>query len=141
MKNFIFQSHHYLAYVALLLLIFATFNGIFGYFGKRDFKKFDQQINLFTMISLHTMLLLGIALLFVDLSYVDLNTIMSNPESRKMFVEHPFVNIIGVVLATIGNAQAKRKLLSRNKYKVTMLYFGAAFVLILSRIPFDRLFG
>jgi hypothetical protein len=55
-------------------------------------------------------------------------------------VEHPFMNIIAAVLVTIGNAKSKKAIGNGRKFKVSMIFFGLALILILSRLPFEKLF-
>jgi hypothetical protein len=96
------------------------------------------------LISCHTMLLLGLILLAVspiaEVAFADMGAAMKDSVLRKAVVEHPFTNIIAVVLATIGNAKSKKAIGNGRKFKVSMIFFGLALVLILSRLPFEKLF-
>jgi hypothetical protein len=46
-----------------------------------------------------------------------------------------------VVLATIGNAKSKKALGNGRKFKVSFIFYGLALLLILSRLPFEKLFS
>jgi uncharacterized membrane protein len=139
MYSIIQPIHSYLAFVALFLLGFATINGIWGSNSEKAFEAKDANINKFALIATHTMFLLGLILLFVSpiaqSAFSDMKTAMKDSDVRKAIIEHPFVNIIAVILVTIGNARVKRAIGNGRKFKQTAIFFGLALLLILSRIP------
>jgi uncharacterized membrane protein YozB (DUF420 family) len=110
------------------------------------FTEADRKAGLFFMISLHTQLLIGLVLYFF-LSPIttgalsDFGAAMKDPATRLLAVEHISVNIIAVVLATINNAKNKKAIADAAKHKNALLFTLAALVLILSRIPWSRLFA
>ncbi|MGL4631381.1 MAG: hypothetical protein ACRCVT_09260 [Leadbetterella sp.] len=142
--NIILPCHHYIAFLSILLLAFATINGLLGSRSEKIFANADRKINLFALISTHTMFLLGIILLIVSpvakLAFSDMAVAMKDATVRKMIIEHPTTNIIAVVLATIGNAKSKNGFSHGAKFKSTMIFFGLALLLILSRLPYDKIF-
>lgn len=144
MYEIVLKLHHYLAFVALILLAYATINGIIGMTSNKMFDESHRKVNSFALIATHTMLLLGIILLFVSpiaqMAFSDMGAAMKDSAVRKAIIEHPFTNIIAVILATIGNAKAKKAIGHGKKYKITAIYFGLALLLILSRLPFEKLF-
>jgi hypothetical protein len=144
MYSTILMLHHYIAFIAILLLAYATINGAIGANSEKVFEEYHRKINVFALISCHTMLLLGLILLAVspiaEVAFADMGAAMKDSVLRKAVVEHPFTNIIAVVLATIGNAKSKKAIGNGRKFKVSMIFFGLALVLILSRLPFEKLF-
>ena len=144
MYSIILQAHHWIAFIALALLAYATINGAIGSNSEKVFEDSHRKINLFALISTHTMLLLGIVLLIISpvaqTAFADMGAAMKDGAVRKAVVEHPTMNIIAAVLVTIGNAKSKKAVGNGRKFKVSMIYFGLALILILSRLPFDRLF-
>jgi hypothetical protein len=97
------------------------------------------------MISLHTQLLIGLALYFffspITLAALaDFGAAMKNPEMRLVAVEHVSMNIIAIVLATINNAKNKKAIADAAKHKNALIFTIVALVLILSRIPWNLLF-
>jgi hypothetical protein len=144
MYQVILNLHHYISFAALILLAFATINGIIGTNSEKMFDDFHRKINLFALISVHTMLLLGIVLLFVSplaqSTFADMKAAMKDATLRKAIIEHPFTNVIAVVLATVGNAKSKSAIVNGKKFKYSMIFFGLALVLILSRLPYDKIF-
>jgi hypothetical protein len=139
MYSIIQPIHSYLAFAALFLLGFATINGILGSNSEKAFEPKDANINKFALIATHTMFLLGLILLFVSpvaqTAFADMKAAMKDSNVRKAIIEHPFVNIIAVILVTIGNARVKRAIGNGRKFKQTAIFFGIALLLILSRIP------
>lgn len=144
MYSIILQAHHWIAFISLALLAFATINGAIGSNSEKIFEDSHRKINVFALVSTHIMLLLGIILLIISPiaqnAFADMGTAMKDASTRKAIIEHPFTNIIAVVLATIGNAKSKKAVGNGRKFKVSMIYFGLALVLILSRLPYDRIF-
>jgi uncharacterized membrane protein YozB (DUF420 family) len=111
-----------------------------------EFTDTDRKAGLFFMISLHTQLLIGLVLYFflspiTTGAFADFGAAMKDPATRLLAVEHISVNIIAVVLATINNAKNKKAIADAAKHKNALLFTLAALVLILSRIPWSRLFA
>ncbi len=140
MQSILITIHHYLAFVVIILLAIATVNGIKGNSGENMFEDKHRKINLFALIGTHTMLLLGLVLMFMALSNVDMGSIMKDAAARKAYIEHPTVGILAAILVTIGNAKSKKSIGNGKKFKATMIFFGLALVLVLSRLPWEKLF-
>lgn len=144
MYNIILQLHHYIAFIAIILLAYATVNGILGTTSNKAFEDSHRKINTFALIATHTQLLLGIILLVVSplaqTAFGDMAVSMKDAVLRKAVIEHPTTNIIAAVLVTIGNAKSKRAVGNGRKFKLTMIFFGLGLLLILSRLPYDKLF-
>lgn len=145
MYSVILTIHSYLAFVALALLAAATINGIIGSTSEKSFEASHLKINKFALIATHTMFLLGLILLFVSpnvqSAFSNMKGTMSNSVNRGAYIEHPTINLIAVVLVTIGNARVKRAVGNGRKFKQTAIFFGLALVLILSRIPWSTWLG
>jgi hypothetical protein len=145
MYSIILPIHSYLAFAALFLLGFATINGIIGSTSETSFEEKHTKVNKFALIATHTMFLLGLILLFVSpgaqASFADMKLTMKDSILRKTYIEHPTINLIAVVLVTIGNARVKRAVGNGRKFKQTAIFFGLALVLILSRIPWSTWLG
>ena len=134
--------HSYWAYLVLFVLLLATINALYKFFGKKEFGANDFRINLFTLIVSHIQLLIGLILYFVSprlslFSELGMGEVMKDSVNRLYLVEHPTINIIAVVLITIGYSKHKKKLTSTPKFKTIVLFYTIAFVLFLSRIPWD----
>lgn len=109
------------------------------------FTESDRKAGLFFMISLHTQLLIGLALYFflspiTAAALVDFGAAMKDPSTRLIAVEHITVNILAIVLATVNNAKNKKAIADAAKHKNALIFTAIALVLILSRIPWKLLF-
>ena len=135
--------HSYLAYVVLAILIITVANAIIGLVGNKDFTLGkDMRISLFALILSHIQLLVGLVLYFVSAS--GLNAIQSlgmgglNSVARLLAVEHPLINIVAVVLVTIGWSKHKKVMEANKKFKKIAIFYGLGLLLILSRIPWTQ---
>lgn len=134
--------HSYWAYLVLLILALVVINAILGYFGKRKFTDKDLRISLFGLIVTHIQLLVGVILYFVSplfkiWSAGGMKTVMKDPYLRMMLVEHPMMNVLGVVLITIGWSLHKKQRTDQRKFGKIALFYTLGLIFILSRIPWD----
>ncbi|WP_310378789.1 hypothetical protein [Flavobacterium sp.] len=135
MYDFIQKFHSGWAYVALLLLIIGVANSLFGMFSKKEFTTRDRKIVLFGLIATHIQLLAGLILYFVSpLGLASLGQ-MADKALRLTSLEHPLINIIAIVLITIGWSKHKKQVTSESKFKTLSLFYGLGLLFILSRIP------
>lgn len=140
MYEIIKQIHSGWAYLALLLLVIAVVNSIIGLFSKKEFTEKDRKIALFALAAIHTQLLIGFIIYFIsDLGFTSLGE-MKNAAVRLTSLEHPLINIIGIVLITIGWSKHKKLTVSESKFKTFSIYYGLGLALILSRIPWNLWF-
>jgi len=141
MYNIVKTLHSYWAFLVLLILIFTTINALIKLIGKKEFHAKDFRLTLFALIVSHIQLLIGFVLYFVSPRFElwgELGSkVMSNPLARLYLVEHPLMNIIAVVLVTIGYSKCKKKLTSNSKFKVIAIFYAIALILFLSRIPWN----
>ncbi len=135
--------HSYLAYVVLLVLILAVINAISGLVGNRMFTLHkDFRLSLFALILSHLQLVLGLIVYFVSTSGFKAIQLLGmsglNAPARLLAVEHPFTNILAIVLITIGWSRHKKFLEGKKKFKTIALFYGLGLLLILSRIPWGQ---
>ncbi|CAD0001111.1 MULTISPECIES: hypothetical protein [Flavobacterium] len=140
MYHFIQKLHSGWAYLALLLLLVAVVNAILGFTSKKEFTARDRKIALFALIGTHTQLLIGLILYFVSPLGKDSLGQMSNAALRLTSLEHPLINIIAIILITIGWSKHKKLINSEAKFKTFSIFYGIGLVLILSRIPWNLWF-
>ena len=138
--------HSYWAYLVLLVLVLATFNALFKFFGNKEFDEKDFRISLFALITMHIQLLIGIVLFFLKdyfstISEVGgMGEVMKNSALRNLIVEHPTSMIIAVALVTIGYSKHKKKLVSKPKFKMLAIFYTIALALVLYMIPWNLWF-
>jgi heme A synthase len=134
--------HSYWAYLVLLVLVLATANALFKFFANKEYDPKDFRISLFSLITMHIQLLMGMILYFTK-GYFDENSIaevMKNDSLRKLAVEHPTTMIIAVALVTIGYSKHKKKLVSKPKFKMLAIFYSIALALVLYMIPWNLWF-
>lgn len=137
--------HSYWAYLTLIMIVIASLNALFKFFGNKEFHPMDFRISLFTLIVTHIQLLLGIILFFAAdyismISEMGMKTVMGNPVLRSNIVEHPLMMIIAVVLITVGYSKHKKKLTSKPKFKMLAIFYTLALVCVLAKIPWKTWF-
>ena len=132
MDKILFQAHSGWRFIVLILLVIAIITAFAGWFGKKDYTNGNRKLNLFTLISSHIQLLIGLALYFFS-PFVKLNDMggaMKDPTSRFWTVEHGIIMIIAVVLITIGHSKSKKTLNDTDKHKKIAIFFTIALALI-----------
>lgn len=136
------HAHSYIAYLALILLIVASINAIIGMTSKKEFKDGDRKLSLLALIFTHTQLLVGLILYFnspnVRIFDSPMGEIMKDSTLRLYAIEHPLINIIAVILITIGFSKHKKAATSHAKFKSIAIMFALGTILILSRIPWNN---
>jgi len=140
--------HSYLAYVVLAILFIAVANAVLGLIGNKMFTmEKDLRISLFALILSHIQLLIGLVLYFVTTSgfkaiqLVGMEGVTSNPAARLLALEHPLINIVAVILITIGWSRHKKFLEGSKKFRSIAIFYGLGLLLILSRIPWGQWFN
>lgn len=140
MYNFIQKFHSGWAYLAVLVLVIAVVNSFIGKSSQKEFTAKDRKIALFALIGTHIQLLVGLALYFLSPLGSAVFGQMKNEAYRLTSLEHPLVNIIAIVLITMGWSKHKNATASEGKFKSIAIFYGLGLVLILSRIPWNLWF-
>ncbi|PCJ95389.1 MAG: hypothetical protein COA50_09290 [Flavobacteriaceae bacterium] len=145
MYETILNLHSYLAYAVLAILILAVANAILGLKGDKMFTmEKDLRLSLFTLILSHIQLLVGLILFFVSpngLSAIKQSGMGGlSSAARLLAVEHPFINIIAIVLITIGWSKHKKIMEAAKKFKTIAIFYGLGLLCLLSRLPWDQWF-
>jgi len=140
MYTFIQKFHSGWAYLAIVLLVFAVVNSFIGKTSRKEFTAKDRKIALFALIGVHLQLLVGFILYFVSPLGAASFGQMSDKALRLTSLEHPLINIIAIVLITIGWSKHKKAIESAAKFKSIALFYAIGLVLILSRIPWSLWF-
>ena len=139
MYDIIKNTHSYWAYLVLAILIIAVINAIFGLISKKEYSAKDLRIALFGLIIAHIQFLIGLVLYFVS-PYFEMwshGGVMGDAAKRLYLVEHPAINIITIVLITVGFSKHKKKDSSASNFKTIFIFYLIGLILLLSRIPWD----
>jgi len=129
-----------LAYLALLALILVIVWALIGSLSGREFQENDRKIALIALILSHLQLLIGLILYFVSPKGFPMLTGggAMDAAARLTALEHPLINIVAIVLITIGYSRAKRLETSKGKFRSIYMLYAVGLVLILSRIPWQN---
>jgi len=130
--NEIFKiAHSGWRYVVFLLLVIAVVKALSGWLGNKTYSEGDRKLNVFTLISAHIQLLLGLAVYFINGWYrVDSSIAMG----RYWKMEHISMMLIAIILITVGNAKSKKGADSLAKHRTISIFFGLALILIIVAI-------
>ena len=143
MYEFIQPLHSYFAYITFALLLFSTAIAFSGKINKNPLDQASFKWSLFAFIATHTQLLLGLILYVVSPYGLDnlSGETMKDSFQRLLAVEHPFTNILGVVLITVGYVRAKKSLGTDKAASQILYFYLAGILLFLSRIPWANWLG
>ncbi|CAM1341717.1 conserved membrane hypothetical protein [Tenacibaculum amylolyticum] len=130
--------HSYWAYIVLIVLVYTVFNAIIGLVQKKEFTHKDFRLGLFTLITAHIQLLIGIVLYIYEGRFNNIGATMKVPEARLLSLEHPIMMLLAIVLITVGWSKHKKKVKSEAKFKTFAIFYGIALLLVLSRIPWSN---
>ncbi|QYH39074.1 MULTISPECIES: hypothetical protein [Algoriphagus] len=136
--------HSGLAYLALIALIIVIVLMLIGSLSGKEFTEKDRKIAMVAFILAHTQLLVGLILYFVSpvgFSLLTSGGAMSDPAARLTALEHPLINIIAIVLISIGYIRAKKLQSDRARFRSVYMMYAIGLVLILSRIPWANWLG
>ncbi len=141
MQTGLLHVHNLLRWIILVLLLISIVKAWSGWQNKKAFAPGDKKIWLFTMISAHITLLLGLYQVafgrygFFTTSLPEGTSVMKDKFFRFFWVEHPAGMIIAIVLITLGHGMAKKSVTDEVKYRKAFYYFLIALIVILASIP------
>ena len=136
MYSFFLRAHSGLRYLVLALIVIALLSAIIAVFRKKTFSPLHKKIALFSLITSHLQLLLGLGLYFLSplVALAQMSRTMKTPTLRYWTVEHVFMMVIAIVLVTVGYSRAKKGATDVAKHKAIILFFGLALLLIVVAI-------
>ena len=138
------HAHSGLAYLALLALVLVIIWALVGALSGREFQEKDRKIALIAFIICHIQLLVGLILYFVSplgFSLLAGGGAMADATARLTALEHPLINILAIVLVSVGFIRAKKLESSIAKFRSIYMMYAVGLVLILSRIPWANWLG
>lgn len=141
METGLLHLHNLLRWVILVLLVLSVLKSYSGMKSNKTFTAGDKKIWLFTMISAHITLVLGLYQWtlgrFGLFTYIKPEgvSMMKDPNLRYFQMEHPVMMIVAIVLITLGYGMSKKSVSDADKFKKAYKYFLVALILILVSIP------
>jgi hypothetical protein len=146
MYSLLKNVHSYWAYLILGVLILSILNAVVGKIKGKDFESKDLRLSLFGLIFSHIQLLIGLVLYFVSPWFdqwgnLGMKGVMNDVQTRLYLVEHPFTNILAIVLITMGWSLHKRQSDPEKKFLRIALFYSLGLLLLLIRIPWNAWLG
>jgi hypothetical protein len=141
MQTGLVHFHNLMRWIILILLLVSIVKAYSGWKDKKVFTPGDKKIWLFTMISGHITLLIGlyqVALGRYGIFSTDLpegTSVMKDKFYRFFWIEHPVAMILAIVFLTWAHGMAKKNVPDSVKYQKAFYYFLTALVLILLAVP------
>ena len=127
------HAHSGLRWIALILLVAAVAVAIGKWQGRSGYTDGNRKLYLFTLIVVHTQLLIGLILYFIS-PKVNFS-LLSEKLYRFYTVEHTAGMLIAIVLITIGYSRSKRAADAVTKQRLISIFYGIGLILILASIP------
>jgi hypothetical protein len=139
----VLELHSYWAYGVVVFLLLATLNAFMGLASKRIFIPRDRQIAMIALIFTHVQFILGLLVLISNplldaVKAGGMGAVMKDSHLRLIFVEHPLINLIAIILITIGWSKHKRAEEPARKFKSIAIFYAIGLALLLSRIPYSQ---
>lgn len=132
--KFLLEFHSGLRYIVFLMLVIAIVGAFANWSGKKAYSEGNRKFNLFTMIAVHTQILIGLVLYFLSPNVRFGGGVMKDATARYWTVEHISMMLIAMVLITIGHSKAKKAVLPEAKHKAIAVFYTLAFVIIVVAI-------
>lgn len=139
------HMHHYLSFLLLAVILFNLVRSGIGYWGKRPWNGTDNIANLSLTILTDVQVLLGLILyLFLSpitkAAFANVGMAMQTSALRFYLVEHILTMLIALALFHIGRSKAKKASLHSAKHKAALIYTAIGTLVLLLRLPYDKLF-
>ncbi|MFD0766345.1 cytochrome B [Mucilaginibacter lutimaris] len=132
--KFFLEFHSGLRYVVFVMLVIAIIRAFAYWTGKKVYSEGNRKFNLFTMISVHTQILLGLVLYFLSPNVRFGGGVMKDATARYWTVEHITMMLIAMILITIGHSKSKKAVLPEAKHKAIAVFYTIAFAIIVVAI-------
>ena len=131
--------HSWLRWIVLLAGVVAFLRSAVGASRRSTWTPADDRVGFWFTTVLDTQVFLGLVLYiflspFTHAAFGDIGEAMRNSALRFWVVEHLFGVVVGVALAHVGRARA-RKTDSLRRHRVVAIFFGLALVAIVASIP------
>ncbi|WP_421945275.1 cytochrome B [Pedobacter sp.] len=132
MNEILKNAHSGWRYVVFTLLIVAVIKALSGWFGNKPYTEGNRKLNVFTLISAHIQLLIGLVLYFTEGWYA--LSSKGAPAVRYFKMEHISMMIVAIILITVGNAKSKKVADAVAKHRTISIFFGLALLIIIGTI-------
>ena len=132
--NILKQAHSGFRYIVFFLIVIAIIRAVADWLGKKSYTEGNRKWNLFTLISAHVQLLLGLVLYFLSPFVQFTSQTMKNAETRYWTMEHAVMMLFAIALITVGHSRAKKTVLHEGKFRVIAISYSLALLVIVVAI-------
>lgn len=130
------HAHSGLRWIVLALMLTAIGSAFMGWRQNKTYTDGSRKLHLFAMISVHTQILIGFVLYFLNWGgKVNFSLISENDAIRFYTVEHITTMLAAMAVITYGFVRAKRILESPARFKFIFITYLIGLLLILAGIP------
>ena len=139
MYEILLRSHSGLRWVVLILVLGSIGRALTN-MSSGKFTALDDKLSLFSLISAHIQLLLGLGLYFISpfvkaAMETGMGAAMKSTVMRFWLMEHLVGMLIGIALITTGRVTAKKAREDKAKFKKIAIFFTLGLIIILATIP------
>lgn len=131
--------HSLIRWLVVAFLLYSIYRAFVGYTKNKSFSKTDNAFRHWTATVAHIQLMIGIILYtqspIVKYFWKETKIGMQNLELTFYGIIHIFLMLTAIVVLTIGSALAKRKPIDKEKFKMMLVWYSIAFILIFIAIP------
>lgn len=131
--------HGLFRWLMLAALLYSLYRAAGGYFAGRAFTRTDNLLRHWTATVAHIQLMLGCAVYFTSpvIAYFrgHFREAVQQKEMAFFGLIHMLLMLTAITFITIGSALAKRKTANRDKFRVMLLWFLLALLIILVAVP------
>ena len=136
-------AHSWVRWIVAIAAVAAVARAFYGWLGKKDWARLDDQLGLLFSTSLDVQMLLGLILYFflspiTQAAFKNLGAAMSDATLRFFTLEHLLYMLVAVVLGHVGRALSKKATEPVAKHRMAAILFGLATLAILLAIPWSR---
>jgi hypothetical protein len=140
MEKGLLDLHNLLRWIILILLLLSIYKAFVGWKNKKTFSPGDKKTWLFTLITAHIMLVIGLyQWLWGRYGMLKIpppaEGVMKSKFYRFFWVEHPTFMILAIFMITLAYRMAKKPLADEVKYRRVFWLFIVALLFILVAIP------
>ncbi len=136
MHDILLSLHSILRYVLLILILVTIIDSLVRMYKPED--DADKKLALFSLIIMHTQILIGLGLYFISpliKTLMQAGKVMSESFPRFWVVEHMVGMIVAAILITIGYSRSKKQDSNWAKHRFILVYYSIALIIILLMIP------
>ncbi len=138
MYSIVKHLHSINRWIILALLVVTIFTAFSKWMTNKEYTAQDKKLALFTLISSHIQLILGILVLLISERLMFPEGWKDDPVHRYFVFAHIPAMIVGIIFITAGYSIAKRKAKAKAKFGFTWLLFLLGLLSFLGAIPWGK---